>query len=116
MMGDGTSTQGQVQGALKQQQVTVAPFSIDVAPASNSQFAKFTEETGFKTDSEVFDWSFVIKLHATPLALEASQQAVKDADHWLAVPGANWRHPQGPESDWLVVAAYIPHFIFLKPL
>jgi len=99
-MGDSSSTQGQVQGSLPAQEVTVSPFSMDAAPATSAQFAKFADATGFKTDSETFDWSFVIKLHATPEAVEAAQKAVKDADHWLAVPGASWRHPNGPGSTW----------------
>ena len=26
-------------------------------------------------------------------------QAVRDAPWWLPVKGANWRHPEGPDSD-----------------
>ena len=29
-------------------------------------------------------------------------KAVKDAPWWLPVKGANWRHPEGPDSDVFV--------------
>ena len=45
-----------------------------------------------------FGWSFVLELHATDEALASTNQTVKDAPHWLAVPKAWWRAPLGPGS------------------
>jgi sulfatase modifying factor 1 len=79
---------------------------------SCAQFAEFAQDAKFKTDSETYAWSFVLKPHATPAALEAAEQAVKGADHWLAVPGASWMHPQGPGSDWCAYSPRPPRSAF----
>ena len=31
--------------------------------------------------------------------LKSIEQAVKDAPWWLPVKGADWQHPEGPDSD-----------------
>ena len=33
------------------------------------------------------------------LSKEEIKQAVADAPWWLPVDGADWRHPEGPDSD-----------------
>ena len=51
---------------------------------------------------EYESWSFMfgIKQFKNILQTKAGiTQAVKDAPWWLPVKGANWRHPEGPDSD-----------------
>jgi sulfatase modifying factor 1 len=100
MMGDGLSTKGPIQGGLKQQMVRVSEFEIDATVATAEQFAEFIQDSKYVTDSETFKWSFVLDSHATPDALQAAESSVKDAQHWLAVPGASWQFPRGPGQPY----------------
>jgi len=83
---------------LSQQMVEVREFFLDETVVTNAQFRAFRKDTTFRTESESFGWSFVLELHATEEARATTNQTVKDAPHWLAVPGAYWRQPQGPGS------------------
>ena len=83
---------------LPQQWVEVREFYLDKTAVTNEQFRAFRKDKNYKTDSEKFGWSFVLELHATPRALEITNSTVQNAPHWLAVPGAYWRLPQGPGS------------------
>lgn len=80
--------------------VEVAPFYIDLAPVTNEQFAAFVKATGYQTESERFGWSFVFHGHIPP---EEYGRIVEDTvlhhSWWCKVPGANWQHPEGPDSS-----------------
>jgi sulfatase modifying factor 1 len=101
IMGDGTSTKGSIQGSLPPQNVQIQDFEMDSTAVSNQEFEEFVKSTNYETDSEKFKWSFVIELHTTKEGLELAQGAVDAAKHWLAIPGASWRFPQGPGSEAL---------------
>ena len=80
--------------------VTLSSFEIDTFPVTNLDFAKFVEATGYRTESEVFAWSFVFWMHLPPERLdELVEDTVAAAPWWCKVPGADWRHPEGPGSD-----------------
>lgn len=51
------------------------------------------------TDAERFGWSYVFWLLAEPGAQSAALGRMASAPWWIAVPGADWRHPGGPGSD-----------------
>lgn len=36
-------------------------FAIDVHPVTNDLFATFVEDTGYTTEAEKFEWSFVLE-------------------------------------------------------
>lgn len=78
-------------------EVSVAPFWIDPAAVTNARFAAFVDATGYKTDAERGGWSFVFwqflpqDLRATPGPAGASW--------WRQITGANWQHPEGPQSS-----------------
>lgn len=82
-------------------EIEVAPFLIDPTTVSNAAFAEFVEATGYRTEAEGFGWSFVFHLHLPKKRRERLREtrAVAGLAWWLAVPGADWRHPEGPGSD-----------------
>jgi sulfatase modifying factor 1 len=78
-------------------EVEVSPFGIDTVAVSNARFAEFVDATGFRTDAELFGWSFVF---AGLLPDEfPPTRAAAAAPWWRQVEGADWRHPEGPQSS-----------------
>lgn len=74
--------------------VEVAPFDIDATEVTNKQFAQFVEATGYVTDAEKIQAGFaqaggVIFTLPTP----------RNPSWWQFMAGANWRHPDGPDSS-----------------
>ena len=99
-----------------QHEVKLNSFWIDVTEVTNAQFEKFVLATSYKTTAEIKpDWDEIKKqlpqgtpkpdesvLVAASLVFTGSTQAVdlNDASKWWKwTKGANWRHPQGPESS-----------------
>jgi len=79
--------------------VTLSPFSIDTFPVTNKDFAEFIADTAYRTESEIYEWSFVFWMHLPPDRLdELVEDTVAAAPWWCKVPGADWRHPEGPGS------------------
>jgi formylglycine-generating enzyme required for sulfatase activity len=80
--------------------VAVSPFEIDRYPVTNEEFAAFVDATGYRTEAEVFGWSFVFWAH---IPAERFEELVEDtvaaAQWWCKVSGAFWRQPEGPGSD-----------------
>jgi sulfatase modifying factor 1 len=80
--------------------VTLQPFQIDTYPVTNSDFAEFVAATNYRTESEIFAWSFVFWMHLPPDRLdELVEDTVAAAPWWCKVPGADWQHPEGPGSS-----------------
>ena len=77
--------------------VTLAPFAISPYTVTNADFAEFVDATGFRTESEQFEWSFVFG-GLLPDDFEETR-SVADAPWWRQVYGADWRHPEGPHSS-----------------
>jgi formylglycine-generating enzyme required for sulfatase activity len=95
--------------------VRVDGFWIDETEVTNEQFAKFVEATGYITTAERKpDWEKLKKqlppgtpkphdsmLVAASLVFTQPNHPVSlesPANWWSWVPGANWRHPEGPGS------------------
>jgi formylglycine-generating enzyme len=88
--------------------VTVGGFWIDRCAVTNDEFARFVEATGHVTMAErapdpadypdarpelLVAASSVFRKPGRPVSLD-------DAYEWWAwVPGADWRHPRGPQSS-----------------
>jgi len=83
---------------LAPQGVEVREFFLDATAVTNEQFRAFRKDTRYRTEAEGFGWSFVLELYATEMARAQSNSSVRDAPHWIAVQGANWRQPLGPGS------------------
>ena len=80
--------------------VTVSPFLIDRSPVTNEEFSAFVDATGYRTEAEVFGWSFVFWAHIPEERFEELvEDTVAAAQWWCKVPGAFWRQPEGPGSD-----------------
>jgi len=76
--------------------VDVAAFRIDATTVSNARFARFAEATGYRTEAERAGWSFVFG-GLLPDDFEPTR-GVASAPWWRRVDGADWRHPEGPQS------------------
>ncbi|MET0378513.1 MAG: formylglycine-generating enzyme family protein [Spongiibacteraceae bacterium] len=95
--------------------VKLAPFWMDRHHVTNAEFRKFVETTGYITTAERKpDWE-TLKSQLFPgtpkppdenlvsgaMVFVGTPEPVPLDDWsqwWRFVPGANWRHPQGPES------------------
>ncbi len=86
---------GDGEGPLRQ--VLLGPFGIDEFAVSNAEFSRFVEATDHVTEAERFGWSFVFggllpdDFPPTP--------AVAATPWWRQVEEADWRRPEGPQSD-----------------
>jgi formylglycine-generating enzyme required for sulfatase activity len=99
-------------------QVTVSGFWMDATEVTNAQFAAFVEATGYITTAErpvdpdeilaqlppgtpaprpdlLVPGALVFRTPDDPAALERGEWW----RWWEVVPGASWRHPEGPGSD-----------------
>ncbi|HEU4635622.1 MAG TPA: formylglycine-generating enzyme family protein [Edaphobacter sp.] len=89
---------GDGEGPIRE--VTVAPFLMDRYPVTNEYFQKFVDATSYKTEAEVFGWSFVFWSHIPASRFDALvEDTVAAAPWWCKVPGARWNAPEGPGSD-----------------
>ena len=76
-----------------QRNIQLAAFEIDASEVTNGQFAKFVTETGFITEAEKLQPGF-----DAPGGAVFSAPTAKNPSWWRYVEGANWRHPEGPNS------------------
>jgi len=76
---------------------TLDPYWIDRHAVSNGRFAAFADEAGYVTEAERYGWSFVFA-GLLPDDFPPTR-GVAAAPWWRQVPGADWRHPEGLQSD-----------------
>ncbi|MDX8337896.1 formylglycine-generating enzyme family protein [Draconibacterium sp. IB214405] len=96
--------------------VQVNSFWMDEHEVTNAQFKKFVDETGYITEAEKdVDWDEMKKqvppgtpkpsdemLKAGSMVFTPPSQSVPLNDFsqwWSWVVGANWKHPEGPDSN-----------------
>ena len=98
-MGDAFDEGYPADGETPVHTVAVSSFAVDATPVTNTQFAKFIEATGYRTESEQLGSSAVFHL-----LVQAKEEdilgPVNGANWWLTVRGADWAHPHGPRSAW----------------
>ncbi|XP_060487595.2 formylglycine-generating enzyme isoform X2 [Panthera onca] len=85
-------------GEAPARRVAIDAFYMDAYEVSNAEFEKFVNSTGYLTEAEKFGDSFVFEGMLSEQVKTDIQQAVAAAPWWLPVKGANWRHPEGPDS------------------
>jgi formylglycine-generating enzyme len=87
---------------------SVGAFWIDRTPVTNVEFARFVEATGYVTFSERAPSSDMYPDAAPEFLVPGSLVFVKPTgpvslrDYrawWTYMPGASWRHPNGPDSS-----------------
>lgn len=79
--------------------VRVSPFYISPCTVTNKEFLAFTDATGYRTEAESYGWSFVFHLFVSDKVRESISQVPTQTPWWYVVAGADWRHPEGPDSD-----------------
>jgi formylglycine-generating enzyme len=77
-------------------QVTVDPFLMDAEPVRNWQWQEFAAASGYVTEAERYGWSFVFRGHLTEQQIG---QTVTGLEWWCKIDGADWRHPEGPDTS-----------------
>jgi sulfatase modifying factor 1 len=86
---------------------TVDGFWIDSQPVTNAEFREFARATGYLTASErapdpaIYPDADPLLLVPGSLVFTKPHRPVGLGDYrawWAYIPGANWQHPQGPES------------------
>uniref|UniRef100_A0A7N6BEG7 Formylglycine-generating enzyme n=1 Tax=Anabas testudineus TaxID=64144 RepID=A0A7N6BEG7_ANATE len=86
-------------GEGPQRLVHVDSFYMDIQEVTNRQFQSFVSSSGYVTEAEKFGDSFVYEGILSETVKSQITQAVAAAPWWLPVKGANWRHPEGPDSN-----------------
>jgi len=76
--------------------VRLDPFLIAPETVTNAQFSEFVTATGYRTEAEAYGWSFVFA-GFLPQAF-GETRSVAAAPWWRQVYGADWAHPEGPQS------------------
>jgi formylglycine-generating enzyme required for sulfatase activity len=77
--------------------VRISAFRIGPYAVYNASFAAFADATGYVTGAERAGWSFVFG-GLLPDDFPDTR-GVANAPWWRQVYGADWRHPEGPQSS-----------------
>jgi formylglycine-generating enzyme required for sulfatase activity len=89
-------------------EVNVNGFWIDRHPVTNTEFARFVEETKYvtlaerPTRAEDYPGAKPEMLQPASVVFVQPRRRVDINNHfnwWTYVPGAGWRHPEGPQSS-----------------
>ena len=78
-------------------EVILAPFAIAPHTVTNKDFGKFIKATGYQTDAEKYGWSFVFA-GLLPNNFPPTR-SVAQTPWWRQIFGADWAHPEGPQSN-----------------
>jgi sulfatase modifying factor 1 len=81
--------------------VTVNAFAIAAYAVTNAQFGDFVRETGYVTEAERFNWSFVFHGFVSDEVKRRIAKVPAQTPWWLPVPHAYWAQPEGPGSTVL---------------
>lgn len=80
-------------------EVDLDAYYIDKHAVTNAEFVQFVKDTGHTTEAERYGWSFVLENFLNDENERYAMDAVPSAPWWVAVEGACWLHPEGPESS-----------------
>lgn len=72
---------------------TVSSFYMSRHDVTNAQFSRFVRETGYRTVAERSETG------AAVFVMPDTNDTSTPLRWWQMVPGANWRHPDGPGSN-----------------
>lgn len=88
---DETRADGKPLSAAPAHTVDVTEFRIARSPVTVAQWARFVEATGYRTTAETAGGSWVWRGGDDVRAPDQDQ-------FWKLTPGADWRHPGGPDT------------------
>lgn len=77
--------------------VNLHAFRMQTTTVTNAQFAQFVDATGYRTTAEQYGVSAVFYAAFQGQRSDILNPAA-GVPWWLAVQGADWRHPDGPAS------------------
>jgi sulfatase modifying factor 1 len=97
LMGNTSALSYPTDGEGPVREVSTSGYWIDTCAVSNSEFGRFADATGYRTDAERSGWSFVFA-GLLPDDFPMTR-GVAAAPWWREVHGADWRHPEGPQSE-----------------
>jgi sulfatase modifying factor 1 len=97
-MGDHFGEGNASDGETPVHRVELDDFWMDTTTVTNAEFAAFVDATSYVTEAEELGLSAVFHLAFRGNPADVVDQ-VDDAPWWLVVRGADWRRPDGPESD-----------------
>jgi len=75
--------------------IFVDSFTISTTSITIEQFNDFITDTGYKTEAEIFGWSFCF---FDQLNNHEGKEFVKEAPWWIKTEGAFWNLPDGQNS------------------
>ncbi len=79
--------------------VKVNAFYMDPCVVTNAEFKSFVEDSGYKTETEQFGWSFVFYSLLSPETQRKVTKIPNGVPWWRVVEGAYWAQPEGPDSN-----------------
>lgn len=74
--------------------VNIDAFDIDNSEVTNAQFTEFVRATNYVTDAEKIQAGFGV-----PGGAVFKSPTEANPSWWQFVEGANWKHPEGPETS-----------------
>ena len=86
-------------GVIPPKVVHVDPFFMDSTLVTNKEFGKFVRATYYETEAVKYGWSFCLVSFVDESTTDVEEND-PEAPHWVAVPGAYWRRPEGPKSSY----------------
>lgn len=99
LMGTETEVGFPADGEGPVREVLLDPFYIDRYPVTVESFRDFARATDYVSEAERFGWSFVFhKQLPAEQYRELAEDTVAGHEWWCKVKGADWRHPEGPDS------------------
>jgi sulfatase modifying factor 1 len=96
-MGDSSGDRNPGDGEVPLHRVALRAFAIDATTVTNDDFARFVDDTGYRTEAETFGFSAVFHLAVQAPASDVMGSAA-GTPWWLGVRGADWAHPGGSGS------------------
>jgi sulfatase modifying factor 1 len=82
-------------------EVAMSGFEIAAHAVTNAQFGEFVSRTGFVTEAERCNWSFVFHGAVAKEVRQRIPNVPAETPWWLPVPHAYWAQPEGPGSTIL---------------
>lgn len=98
LMGNSSNEGFPADGEGPVRKISLSPFYIDICTVTNQQFYEFVTSTGYQTKAERYGWSFVFYRLLSEKEYKKASLVVQQVPWWVQVNGADWSHPEGPES------------------